>query len=197
MEDFEVQETVQVSETVEQPEVQEPADTFEEESLPENEEQIEEQPAEEEPVNNEFEILQSQYNELQTINEQLQADIAAANSRIAEFEESQSQLTVEMDNLRKANEELQATIATYQAQTVAAENERKIELINKYSKILSSAEEIDEIKKSINDFSYDELNGKLAILFANQQMASNEEIVPLPEPAESQFALLMKKYRKN
>jgi hypothetical protein len=42
------------------------------------------------------------------------------------------------------------------------------------------------------------LESKLAIIYANKHMAGGvEEIVPLPEPPESQFALLMKKYRKN
>ena len=60
------------------------------------------------------------------------------------------------------------------------------------------SEEIDKIRDSIKDFSYDELEGKLAIIYANKQMLSSESHkVPLPEPQESQFALLMKKYRKN
>jgi hypothetical protein len=51
----------------------------------------------------------------------------------------------------------------------------------------------------VKDFSYDELEGKLAVLFANKQMAGSDESkkVPLPEPEqENEFALLMKKYRK-
>lgn len=54
----------------------------------------------------------------------------------------------------------------------------------------------------MNNFSYDELEGKLAVLFANQALKEKEEQtaekIPLVEqPVESQFALLMKKYRKN
>ena len=51
----------------------------------------------------------------------------------------------------------------------------------------------------VKDFSYDELNSKLAITYANKQLAGNDEEmkkVSLPEPEESQFALLIKKYRK-
>jgi hypothetical protein len=43
------------------------------------------------------------------------------------------------------------------------------------------------------------LEGKLAIMFAKQRLTDNDvpaEKVPLPEQPESQFALLMKKYRK-
>ena len=68
---------------------------------------------------------------------------------------------------------------------------------NKYEEVLG-AEEIAEVRDSINDFSYDELESKLAIKFANQQMVQPEiKKVPLVESQESQFALLMKKYRKD
>ena len=63
-----------------------------------------------------------------------------------------------------------------------------------------SEEEISPIKEVAKDFSYDELESKLAITFANSKIAGSEEKemkVPLPDPEESQFALLMNKYRKN
>jgi hypothetical protein len=50
----------------------------------------------------------------------------------------------------------------------------------------------------MNDFSYDELESKLAITFANSKMVTSEsKKVPLLEPQESQFALFMKNYRKD
>jgi len=61
-------------------------------------------------------------------------------------------------------------------------------------------EEITEVRNKISDFSYNELESKLAISFANKQMAGNEnheENIPLLEPEVNQFALLMEKYRKN
>ena len=50
----------------------------------------------------------------------------------------------------------------------------------------------------MNNFSYDELEGKLAVLFANEKMTEtdNTQKIPLVEPQETQFALMMKKYRK-
>lgn len=147
----------------------------------------------------EYELLQQQYAELQTAHEQLQNDYAAAQTRIIELEEAQFNFSAQIDTLRTENTELQNSLSSYQAQAVAVENHRKDELVEKYEKIISDAEKISAIKGSIKDFSYDELESKLAIIFANQQMAGSEheEKVPLPEPAESQFALLMKNYRKN
>jgi len=74
-------------------------------------------------------------------------------------------------------------------------------LVKNYQKLLGE-EEISVIQDKINDLSYEELESKLAVTFANQKMSQLEEApvetkVPLQEPEESQFALFMKKYRKN
>lgn len=147
----------------------------------------------------EYELLQQKYDELQTTYNELQANYEAAQNKVAEFEAAKATVETELDQVRAENAQLQATIATYEQQVAEAANVKKAELFEKYEKIITNAEEIEDIKKSLNDYSYDELNSKLAIIFANQQMASSEheQTVPLLEPAESQFALLMKKYRKN
>ena len=101
----------------------------------------------------------------------------------------------ELENLRSKNEELQTSLQTYTNQALEAENNRKNELIKKYEKVMKE-EEISDIKDKANDFSYDELESKLAIAFANKQMAGNEvKKVPLPDPEHAQFALFMEKYR--
>lgn len=147
----------------------------------------------------EYELLQQKYDELQTTYNELQANYEAAQNKVAEFEAAKATVETELNQVRAENAQLQATIATYEQQVAEAANVKKAELFEKYEKIITNAEEIEDIKKSLNDYSYDELNSKLAIIFANQQMASSEheQTVPLLEPAESQFALLMKKYRKN
>ena len=114
------------------------------------------------------------------------------------MEQFRNTANAEIENLRAENEQLQSSLSSYEAQIIETENARKNDLVTKYEKVLEE-EEINEIKDSIKDFSYDELESKLAIIFANQQLAHDEEVkkVPLIEPQESQFALLMKKYRKN
>ena len=217
MNEFENQELVKQVEDeiqVENPQAQEAQDTFqveetttEEENVivteEENSTETENESAEESVDENvlegssEFEALQSQFNELQASYEQLQNDFNGAQNRINELEEFQANANNELTTLRTQNEELQSAISVYEAQAVENENARKNGLINKYEEILG-AEEIAEVRDSINDFSYDELESKLAIKFANQQMAQPEiKKVPLVESKESQFALLMKKYRKD
>lgn len=208
MNEFENQEvlTPENEENIASPEVQEP-ENFQVEGA-EQEQQVENSNTDNESTTTEleaaaepteYELLQQQYNELQTTYEQLQNNYAVAQARITELEEAQTTFSTQLDTLRTENEQLKTSLSSYQEQAVAAENERKNVLVEKYEKIISDAEKISAIKGSIKDFSYDELESKLAIIFANQQMAGSEheEKVPLPEPAESQFALLMKNYRKN
>ena len=213
MNEFENQEVV---EQVENPQVQEEVqDTFQQtatekevietEATSAAEATFEEQPAESEPEvqesvseeSSEFEALQTQFNELQESYNELQTNYEAAQARITELEQFQTSANTELETLRTQNEELQTSLQAYSTQALEAENNRKNELVKKYEKVMKE-EEISDIKEKANDFSYDELESKLAIAYANKQMAGNDvKKVPLPEPQESQFALLMKKYRKN
>ena len=207
MNEFENQEVVEtqveetpVEEQVTSFEAEETAVVTEEETVENEVESVVEETIEENEVENntEFELLQNQFNELQTSYNELQTNYENAQNRINELEAFQVTANTEIENLRVKNEELQTTINNYAAQAIEIENQRKNELVDKYEKVFD-AEEITTIRNSIKDFSYDELESKLAIQFANQQLAHEEEVkkVPLIEPQESQFALLMKNYRKN
>ena len=144
--------------------------------------------------------LQIQLTELQARYDELQANYNAAITRITELEEFQTTANNELETLRAENQELQTSISAYEAQQLALEQERKNALIKKYE-LLIDAEEIHNIQEKIQEYSYDELESKLAIIFANQKINAVEHTetkqVPVLEPQESQFALLMKKYRKN
>ena len=199
-----VEEEVKVEEpdTFEQPETQEveektvefeEANTSEEsevesESEPEQEE---EQQQPEEP--SEFDVLQEKFNALQESYNSLQSEFEAANVKIAELEAANA----EIETLRAKNEELQASVTEYEAKAAEVEKEKKNILVEKYEKIIGE-EEIEQFRAMSNDLSYDELESKLAITFANKQMTGGEDKkVPLPETQQSQFALLMNKYRRN
>ena len=154
-----------------------------------------EEPVVEEPVvpaePTEFEKLQQAYDTLQASFNELQTKFDEATNNISEFNAT-------IEELKAENAKLQTAVANYQAVEAQIEVDKKNTLIEKYEKVLEE-EEINEIKNKINDFSYDELEGKLAIVFANKQMTGSEEPtkkVPLPEPEKSSFALLIEKYRK-
>ena len=77
------------------------------------------------------------------------------------------------------------------------EENKKDELIKEYKKFIPE-EEISEYEGQMKNFTYDELESKLAICFAKKQMAGGEpKVVPLPDSKNSEFALFMEKYRKN
>lgn len=148
-------------------------------------------------TNSDFELLQQQFNELQVSFNELQQQYSTAQEKINEFEAFQTTANTEIETLRNQNAELQASIQTYEAKIEEVETSRKNNLIEKYEKVMSE-EEIKPVREKLNDFSYEELESRLAIIFANSKMAGGEvKKVPLPEPQESQFALLMSKYRKN
>lgn len=153
---------------------------------------VEEPVAAEEPAEpTEFEKLQQAYDTLQASFNELQTKFDEATNNISEFNAT-------IEELKTENEKLKTAVANYQAVEAQIEVDKKNTLIEKYEKVLEE-EEINEIKNKINDFSYDELEGKLAIVFANKQMTGSEEStkkVPLPEPEKSSFALLIEKYRK-
>ena len=169
-------------------------ENVEPDEAPAAEEPVVEEPvaADNEPAEpTEFEKLQQAYDTLQASFNELQTKFDEATNNISEFNAT-------IEELKTENEKLKTAVANYQAVEAQIEVDKKNTLIEKYEKVLNE-EEINEIKNKINDFSYDELEGKLAIVFANKQMTGSEEPtkkVPLPEPEKSSFALLIEKYRK-
>lgn len=195
----EVELEVKEEEVVETPaEFQENEEVYnEQEHEPEDDTNDEEQVLEEPAEPSEFEVLQQQFQDLQNSYNELQEQFSAAESRIAELEQFQSSANEELETLRTKNTELQTTVSNYEAAELKAEEMRKEELVKNYEKYLDE-EEIAPIKDMIKDFSYEALEGKLAITFANKQMVGSEEVkkVPLPEPEKDDFANFMKKYKK-
>ena len=154
-----------------------------------------EEPAAVDPVQAALEELKANYNSLQE-------SYNNASNLISQYEADKQSLNEQINALTEDNAALKATLAKYEAEHAAAEAAKKEQLVEKYAKILVGEEEISDIRAQMNNFSYDELEGKLAVLFANQALKEKEEQtaekIPLVEqPVESQFALLMKKYRKN
>ena len=165
---------------------------------------LEEKPAEEEPAAEpaeeaiDFEALQAQIETLQNSNNELTTNYENAQARIAELEQALAEANTATETANARIAELETSVAEYAAERAQVEEEKKNELVEKYAKVIDE-EEIGAIRAEINNFSYSELESKLAIIFANKQMAGSEkEVVPLPEPVvENEFALFMKKYRKN
>lgn len=187
------EEVAEEIETEEQPEVSE--------ETPEDEPEVpaEEQPSEFEVLQNSFNELQENYTTLQNSYNELQAQLEEANNRIADFEANAENVRVEHENqINALNEQLNAAnarIQTYETAAAEAEEARKTELVSSYEKIISE-EEIAPIKACVADFSYDELESKLAVTFSRNHLKTESKKVPLAEPEESAFAALIKKYKR-
>ena len=144
----------------------------------------------------EFELLQQQYNELKAAYDTLNNEYEAAKVTLTNYETVNADLTSQISQSNEKIQELEENLQNY---TIKVELEKKEALIEKYEKILNE-EEITTFKSMMNDLSYDELESKLAITFANSKITDSENPelkIPLPEQKETEFALLMKKYRKN
>ena len=170
------------------------------EEVPVEEPVEEETPAEETPAEEpvDFEALQAQIETLQNSNNELTTNYENAQARIAELEQALANANASFETATARITELETSVAEYAAERAHVEEENKNNLIEKYAKVIDE-EEISAIRAEVNNFSYSELESKLAITFANKQMAGSEEsIVPQPEPVvEDEFAMFMKKYRKN
>ena len=187
-EEFAAEEPAAEPEQEEVAEEEKPAEEFEAAEEPEGEEGADpEEPAAEEPaVDFEAQIaeLQNQLTEMTTNYENAQTRIAELEAQITSASETEASLRSE--------------IATYAAERARLEVEKKNALIDRYAKNLDE-EDLADVREHINEYSYDEIESKLAIKFANKQMAgsADNKVVPLPEPVVDEFAVLMEKYRKN
>ena len=135
--------------------------------------------------------FEAQITELQNQLTEMTTNYENAQTRIAELE---AQIT----SASELEASLRGEIATYAAERARLEVERKNALIDRYVNNLSE-EDIVEVREHLDEYSYDEIESKLAIKFANKQMAgsADNKVVPLPEPVVDEFALFMQKYRKN
>ena len=201
MEDFENNVGTPAEEPVtpvaEEPAAEEPvAEPVAEPEAPVAEEPVAEEPAAE-PID--FEALQNTITELTNANAELTANYENAQNRIAELEQALADATAATETANNRITELEGSIAQYEAEKVAVEEEKKNQLIEKYEKVIDE-EEIAKIREEVTNFTYNELESKLAISFANKQMAGSDDVskpIPLPEPPVNEFALFMEKYRKN
>lgn len=179
-------------EPVAEPEQEPAAEEEEPAAEPEAEEPAEEPEGEEAEEAEEPTVdFEAQINELQNQLTEMTTNYENAQTRIADLE---AQIT----SASETEATLRAEIATYEAERARLEVENKNALIDRYMNSLSE-EDITEVREHVNDYSYDEIESKLAIKFANKQMAgsADNKVVPLPEPVVDEFALFMQKYRKN
>lgn len=124
-----------------------------------------------------------------------EADLEAVKQENANYQAELEEVKANYEELKSQYDEAMAQISNYQEMENKIEEDKKDSLINSYEKVLDE-EEIKGIKESKKDFTYSELESKLAITFSRKQLEKNNLHIPLVEEEESAFAKLMKKYKK-
>jgi len=151
------------------------------ESVVEETADVEPEPAAEPAVDFEAQIteLQNQLTEMTTNYENAQNRITELEAQITSASETEAAL--------------RGQIAVYEAEHARVEVEQKNALVDRYVNNGLTEDDISPIRNEMNNFSLDELESKLAICYANKQMAgsADNKVVPLPEPVVDEFALFM------
>ena len=124
-----------------------------------------------------------------------EADLEAAKQENANYQAELEEVKANYEELKSQYDEAMTQISNYQEMENKIEEDKKDSLINSYEKVLDE-EEIKGIKESKKDFTYSELESKLAVTFSRKQLEKNNLHIPLVEEEESAFAKLMKKYKK-
>lgn len=130
--------------------------------------------------------------ELKEANEKIAAHQSEMDSARADFEKTLSEMNERLD---AANQK----IAEYEAQIKAIEDAKKKVLIDSYAGNLDS-DEIEPIQANVENYSYNELEKELAVVFARKNLNKDKgeekkERIPLVQE-ENSLAKLMAKYKK-
>ena len=167
-----------------------------------SEEAVEEEEAETisveefEKLREQLEALQETYEALNNNYTEIQNSFNEATETISNYENQINELNNTINSLNESLTTAQTTISSYERAAAETEKVKKDELVKSYEKLIS-AEEIDLIREAVADFSYDELESKLAITFSRKQLKSEaEKKVPFVKPEDSEFANLIQKYKR-
>ena len=158
--------------------------------------QEEEKNTEFEELQHNYEELQNSYNELQNSFNELQNQFNEVNEEFECAKKKRSECEASLEELQNKFNEAVERIKNYEIAEAAAEEQRKDTLISSYEALLS-ADEINSVKEKKSEFSYNELEANLAVTFSRKQLEKEkQEKVPNIFEEESDFARLMKKYKK-
>lgn len=158
--------------------------------------QEEEKNTEFEELQHNYEELQNSYNELQNSFNELQNQFNEVNDEFEDAKKKRAECEASLEELQNKFNEAVERIKNYEIAEAAAEEQRKDTLISSYEALLS-ADEINSVKEKKSEFSYNELEANLAVTFSRKQLEKEkQEKVPQVFEEESDFARLMKKYKK-
>lgn len=135
----------------------------------------------------------AKYNEISAANEQLTADLAAANTKIDEFTASDYPSQIQALNDKIASYETR--IAEYEAKENEAIAAQKESVIDEYSELVD-ADVLEEVKENKDAFSLEQIESKLAINFARKNKPSHHRVPSLEEDNSNPTLRILNEYKK-
>ena len=135
----------------------------------------------------------AKYNEISVANEQLTADLAAANTKIDEFTASDYPSQIQALNDKIASYETR--IAEYEAKENEAIAAQKESVIDEYSELVD-ADVLEEVKENKDAFSLEQIESKLAINFARKNKPSHGRVPSLEEDESNPTLRILNEYKK-
>lgn len=81
--------------------------------------------------------------------------------------------TIQLNTLNERIKQLEQELEQYKLKEAAEENMKKEQMLEKYRKVLS-AEEISPVEEKIAEYSLDDVEAKLAIIFSRKQFSAEE-----------------------
>ena len=151
----------------------------------------------------EYEKMKQSFEEMELKFANVETELKEANEKIAAHQSEMDSARADFEKtLNEMNERLEAAnqkIAEYEAQIKAIEDAKKKVLIDSYAGNLDS-DEIEPIQANVENYSYNELEKELAVVFARKNLNKDKgeekkERIPLVQE-ENSLAKLMAKYKK-
>ena len=151
----------------------------------------------------EYEKMKQSFEEMKLNFTNVETELKEANEKIAAHQSEMDSARADFEKtLNEMNERLEAAnqkIAEYEAQIKAIEDAKKKVLIDSYAGNLDS-DEIEPIQANVENYSYNELEKELAVVFARKNLNKDKgeekkERIPLVQE-ENSLAKLMAKYKK-
>lgn len=113
--------------------------------------------------------------ELEKVNAEFAAYKAAQEAAAVTATEEQAQFTASLETAKARIVELEASLAAYAAKDAEIEDSRKTELIESYTNLLP-ATELQEVVDNKANFTFDELESKLAVQYSREVRKDTKKV---------------------
>lgn len=120
------------------------------------------------------EVVAEEAQEEQSVQEaQVEETVEDSSSEDQATSTDTTEFTAQLDTLNKKIQELEQQLDTYKQREAAEQASKKVEMLDKYRKVLT-AEEISPFEDNVSDYSLDDLEAKLSVIFARKTLVDDD-----------------------